>query len=694
MTDLSHLAWPFSRAGDAIRALGRRGGLRVATANVVDPPPGAAEGAWIEAAAQIMGLEAESVQTAYGEFESAIAGGRLLLLKTDHGWLALMSGRRALGPDLRLHHVRAADVRRAVCRTMEEPALEKIDRFLAGTSVDPSRRERARQALLSAELAAQRLTWLQLRAPADGPLFESIRQAGVGRRMVALAAAHGAYLLLWLTAWWVIGAAVLQGHLDRGWLLAWALLLLTLAPLRVAALWQQGLIAIRVGGALKRRLLAGSLRLDPEAVLAEGAGRLLGRVLEADAVESLALTGGFTGVVAIAELLSAVAILVACGSSWMALALLGWLALAGCLGWTYFQRARSWTDVRLAMTGSLVERMVGHRTRLAQESPASWHVSEDRELDRYLESSEGRDRAEALLATLIPQGWMLLGVALLAPVFLSDSAGPGALAATLGGVLLAYRAFRRLAAAFWQLVDAGIAWQQIRPLMSAASEPRLLGSPEYSAAPQAVAGAVLDVQDVFYRYPLRESPVLNHCSLRVALGDRILLDGPSGGGKSTLVSVLVGIRVPQAGVMLAGGLDRPSVGERGWRRRVVAAPQYHQNHVITGPLLFNLLMGRPAPQTPADALRAEREAVDVCREMGLGNLLDRMPGGVMQLVGETGWQLSQGERSRIFMARALLQDADLVVLDESFGALDPETMQQTLDCVLKRARSVLVVAHQ
>jgi ABC-type transport system involved in cytochrome bd biosynthesis fused ATPase/permease subunit len=63
-------------------------------------------------------------------------------------------------------------------------------------------------------------------------------------------------------------------------------------------------------------------------------------------------------------------------------------------------------------------------------------------------------------------------------------------------------------------------------------------------------------------------------------------------------------------------------------------------------------------------------------------------------VGETGWQLSQGERSRIFMARALLQGAGLVVLDETFAALDPETMRQTLACVLKRAPSLLVIAHQ
>jgi len=70
-----------------------------------------------------------------------------------------------------------------------------------------------------------------------------------------------------------------------------------------------------------------------------------------------------------------------------------------------------------------------------------------------------------------------------------------------------------------------------------------------------------------------------------------------------------------------------------------------------------------------------------------------MPGGLMQMVVETGWQLSQGERSRLFLARALLQNAELVVLDESFAALDPETLKTALECVLRRARTVMVIAH-
>jgi ATP-binding cassette subfamily B protein len=70
-----------------------------------------------------------------------------------------------------------------------------------------------------------------------------------------------------------------------------------------------------------------------------------------------------------------------------------------------------------------------------------------------------------------------------------------------------------------------------------------------------------------------------------------------------------------------------------------------------------------------------------------------MPGGLMQMVGETGWQLSHGERSRLFIARALLQNAEMIVLDESFAALDPKSLETALSCVLARAPALLVIAH-
>lgn len=152
---------------------------------------------------------------------------------------------------------------------------------------------------------------------------------------------------------------------------------------------------------------------------------------------------------------------------------------------------------------------------------------------------------------------------------------------------------------------------------------------------------------------------------------------------------LAGLRVPQSGLLLLEGLDRHSLGLDGWRRRAVAAPQFQENHVLTNTFAFNLLMGREWPPRPGDF----EEAQAVCRELGLGELLDRMPAGLLQMVGESGWQLSHGEKSRLYIARALLQRAELVVLDESFAALDPESLRRALRCVLERARTLLVIAH-
>ena len=199
----------------------------------------------------------------------------------------------------------------------------------------------------------------------------------------------------------------------------------------------------------------------------------------------------------------------------------------------------------------------------------------------------------------------------------------------------------------------------------------------------------LQARNVCFTHQGRVEPVLKGCSLEVERGDHMLLEGGSGSGKSTFASLLAGFRRPSAGLILAGGLDRQTLGEANWRRRIATAPQYHENHILSAPLGFNLLMARSYPHSARDM----KEARDICDELGLGPLLARMPGGLDQMVGETGWQLSQGERSRVFLARALLQNADFVLLDESLAALDPENLRQCLDCVIRQAKTLLVIAH-
>ena len=86
-------------------------------------------------------------------------------------------------------------------------------------------------------------------------------------------------------------------------------------------------------------------------------------------------------------------------------------------------------------------------------------------------------------------------------------------------------------------------------------------------------------------------------------------------------------------------------------------------------------------------------AAEICAELGLGELLERLPAGFQQMVGESGWRLSHGERSRLYIARALLQHADLIILDESFAALDPETLVLAGRGLLASAPTLLVIAH-
>ena len=101
-------------------------------------------------------------------------------------------------------------------------------------------------------------------------------------------------------------------------------------------------------------------------------------------------------------------------------------------------------------------------------------------------------------------------------------------------------------------------------------------------------------------------------------------------------------------------------------------------------------MGRRWPPERADL----DEVTTVCQELGLGPLLERMPAGLGQTVGETGWRLSQGERARLCLARALLADHDVLILDEPLGALDPQTARRVLDVVSRRARTLVVISQE
>jgi ATP-binding cassette subfamily B protein len=653
----------------------------------------------MDAAAAGLGLEVEAFRPGYSELERELARvGPALLSASTPGGIVLYAVVRVndvhaelLGPDGRSRRVPVEEVWRALRAGVDHYAEARTDRLLERARVGRSRRVQARDLILREQLARRRLdAGFIVGLPPSAPFALQLRESGLFARGFELALLHIAIQLLSLLSWWLVGKGALEGRLDRGWLLAWALLLATLAPLRVLASFRQGSAALEFARLLKRRLLVGALRLEPEQTRHQGFGQLLGRVIESEAVESLLTNGGIVSALAALELgVAGVVLGSGAGGAPSVLLLLGTsglLALACRRSW---QQVHRWTRARLDMTHGLVERMLGHRTRLAQEPTERWHLAEDAELASYASTSAALDRVSAWVTSL-PRAWLVAGVLSLVPAFVAG-APAASLAVGLGGVLLAYAALGRLTLGATSLFSVLAAWKQARELFDAGgqSEPRT--DPRIAAAPATTdsLSPVIDARSLRFGYGPDRGPVLADVDLRIMPREQLLVEGPSGGGKSTLGALLSGARAPDAGLLLLGGLDRPTLGARAWRQRVAAAPQFHENHVLGSSLAFNLLMGRAWPPRPGDL----EDARAVCIELGLGPLLERMPGGLMQIVGETGWQLSHGERSRLFIARALLQESELVVLDESFAALDPQTLKSSFSCVLERAPTLLVIAH-
>ena len=708
--------WPLARLAEAVVLLGGRETHDGPARGAPPVPPVALAQAdddtlarWLESVAQPWALEVEPLQVSYSEMGHVIrrahptlfrlpARGEgeaphfLVILKRR--WWALV----LLGPDGVLHRVAPEVVREAVCAGVEAPHVAAIEHCLARVDVPLQRRSRARQALLDAELAPLRLggCWLVRLSP-RASLWAQARRAHVPRALVLLLGGYVGQLGLLLLAWGLMGESTLTGVGAWGWLLGWALLVGTAIACQSLTTAAQSQVSLRLGGLVKQRLLYGVLHVTPDEIQHQGAGHFLGRIMESEAVELLALGGGWLTILAMVQLSVAAGVLAlgAVGGlhAWL---LLFWVLLTVGLGWSHWRRSQPWMATYREMTQTLIEHMVGHRTRLAQEDRAHWHDEEDQYLEQYFQRSVRLDRTGTALTAFIPRGWLVVGLAAICYGMLVLQSGVTEVAISLGGLLLALQALTRLVNGTQSLVGALLAWQEVAPFFQAAqrgNETAALPVDPLSASAPAVApghpSPILTARDLRFRYRSQGRDVLRECSLQVWPGERVLLEGPSGSGKSTLVALLGGLRAPESGMLLLGGYDQPTLGTTAWRRRVVVVPQFHENHVLSATLAFNLLMGRRWPPQPADLAEAEA----VCRALGLGEVLDRMPSGMQQMIGEHGWHLSHGEQSRLYIARALLQPADMLILDESFGALDPENLQRTVRAVLQRAPALLVIAH-
>jgi ATP-binding cassette subfamily B protein len=647
-----------------------------------------------------LGLEAEPVSIAVEELATFFQSGPSLLRtgpSPDSGFLVIVGARRGrvllAAPDGHTQRVPLRQLCAAISDAHATRLKAELGALLDAAGLQDRARQRAERTLLAERLTGVRVGggWLLRRAP-SAPIRDQLAELGLPRRLSALALAYLAQYGAWLASWAVLGHMIFGAQFDLSWLAAWLLAASVMSWLSTITMGMAGQLAIEVGAQLKRRMLYGVLQLPLDGARKLGIGDVMSRLLEAEVLEAGAVDGGLIALLAALEL-GVAAFLLAMGAGGL-VQLVTFVVFVAAMGLglrAKLKQQRRWTEERRRVTSELLEGMVAYRTRLAQQPERRWHQREDDLLRDYLASSGALDRVNTAMQVWLPRSWLLVGLATLAPAVVTGTTS-ATLAAAIGVLLLVFQASRRFLRGSDQVIAARVAYDQLKDIFAAAAQatepPTRFRICQGLRSASAQATAVIEARRLCYQNR-SGSFVLDGLDLTIGAEDQILLQGASGSGKSIFASVLAGLRLPQTGTLMLAGLDHHTLRPDGWRQLVAAAPQFHENHIFSGPLAFNLLMGREWPPTRADL----REAETLCRELGLGPLLDRMPAGIYEQVGDHGWQLSHGERGRVYLARALLQGAWLQVLDESFAALDPENLGQALECVMSRARPLVVIAH-
>jgi ATP-binding cassette subfamily C protein CydCD len=193
-------------------------------------------------------------------------------------------------------------------------------------------------------------------------------------------------------------------------------------------------------------------------------------------------------------------------------------------------------------------------------------------------------------------------------------------------------------------------------------------------------------EDVWFAYPGGRGAAHDGLSFTVAAGEKIGAVGPSGSGKSSVARLLLRLFDPQRGTVKIGGHDVKSLDPEALRRMIAVVHQ--DTYLFYGTVEENLRLGKP------DATRDEIEAA--ARDANAHEFISLLPHGYDTMIGERGVLLSGGQRQRLAIARALLRDAPILILDEALSSVDAENeaiIQQAIDR-LSAGRTTLILAHR
>ncbi|MGE5152795.1 MAG: thiol reductant ABC exporter subunit CydC [Bdellovibrio bacteriovorus] len=275
--------------------------------------------------------------------------------------------------------------------------------------------------------------------------------------------------------------------------------------------------------------------------------------------------------------------------------------------------------------------------------------------------------------------WLTVWTAI--PLVRDGSIAPPDLVMLALFALAAFEAVAPLPAAFQSLGETRAATRRVLEILEA--EP-LVTEPSIPAPPP--QGFAITFEGVSFTYPGAPRPALSGIDLQWSEGAKIALLGPTGSGKTTLVNLLLRFWSPDHGCITLGGTDIADLGGEEVRRHIAVVSQH--THLFSGTIRDNLLL--------ADPSASQQRLEQVCRSAELHGFISAQPEGYATQVGEGGIALSGGQARRLAIARALLKDAPVLILDEPTEGLDGPTAQALMETLnrLMTGRRVLLITHR
>ena len=373
----------------------------------------------------------------------------------------------------------------------------------------------------------------------------------------------------------------------------------------------------------------------------------------------------------------------------LAFTLLIALALAG-LGLPLITRQMGKRDgkrmvqVRSELNVALVDAIQGAADLLAFGGESD-HLSRIQRLNQELVRRQGRmariaglhDALSGLLMNLATLAVLVIAIPLLRSAELD---GP-ILAVLVLAVISSFEAVLPLPLAFQYLENSLTAGRRLFEIVDAT--PAVQDPPSPAPIP---ARAALQVRGLSFRYAPEDPLALDKVSFSLPPGGRIAVVGPSGAGKSTLTNLLLRFWDYQEGQIILG--DREIRDYEQDRVRDVISVVSQRTHLFNATVRENLALARPGA--------SEDEIIQVARQVHVDDFIRSLPQGYDTWIGEGGLKLSGGERQRIAIARALLKDAPILILDEATANLDAITEQKIMDELdaLMRGLTTLIITHR